>query len=78
MKLVFKKDEEAQITVLQKVDGNERDFSYVDMIKTLLKSQKLEEPEIADGFTEAEEKSINSMVRHINEKLESIALEETE
>ena len=77
MKLVFRKDEQAQITVLQKVKGEEKDFSYVDMIKSLLKSQKLDEPEIADGFTEAEGKSIHSMVRHINEKLASIAVEET-
>lgn len=77
MKLVFRKDEEAQITVLQRVGGKEKSFSYVDMINSLLKSQELDEPEIADGFTEAEKKSINSMVRLINEKLASIALEES-
>lgn len=77
MKLVFKKDDNAQIIVLHKVGSEERDFDYVDMINHLLTSNKLEEPEISDGFTEAEKGSIDSMVHHINEKLASIATENT-
>ena len=61
MRLVFKKDEESQISVFQNVDGREQDFSYVDMIKALIKSRKMGDPEIAEGFTEAEIKSINSI-----------------
>ena len=75
MKLVFRKDENAQIIVLHKTGSEERDFAYVDMINCLLKSNKLEKPEISDGFTEAEKKSINSMVHHINEQLASVATE---
>lgn len=69
MKLVFKKDEECQITVLQVVNGQERNFSYVDMIKALIESKKMDVPEIPDGFTEAEIKSINSMVTYINKEI---------
>lgn len=66
MKIVFKKNEESQISVVQKIDGREQDFVYVDMIKTLVASKKMEDPEIIGKFTEAEIKSINSMVALIN------------
>lgn len=69
MKLVFKKNEESQISVFQNVDGSEQDFSYVDMIKALIESRKMEAPEISKGFTEAEIKSINSMVTFINREI---------
>ena len=72
MKLVFKKDDEHQINVLHEVDGKQKDFSYVDMIKALIDSRKLEEPEISDGFTEAEIKSIKSMVTLINDEISAI------
>ncbi len=66
MKLLFKKDENSEISVVQKIDNQETDFSYVDMIKTLIKSKVMEPPEISDGFTEEEKNSIKSMVKHIN------------
>ena len=66
MKLVFKKDEDSQINVFQNVDGQVIDFSYVYMIKALISSKEMEEPEISDGFSEAEISSINSMVKYIN------------
>lgn len=69
MKLVFKKAEDAQISVFQVVDGHELDFSYADMIKTLIKSKKMETPDILDGFSEAEVKSIKSMVKYINKAI---------
>jgi len=69
MRLVFKKNEESQISVFQKVDDREQDFIYVDMIKALIASRKMEDPEISEGFTEAETKSINSMVAFINKEI---------
>ena len=72
MKLVFKKNEENQISVLQKVDGREQDFIYVDMIKALIKSRKMEIPEISKGFSEAEIKSIKSMVTFINKQVSAV------
>jgi len=69
MKLLFKKNEENQISVFQKVDGGEQDFVYVDMIKALIVSRKMEDPEISGRFTEAEIKSINSMVALINKAI---------
>jgi methionine synthase II (cobalamin-independent) len=72
MKLVFKKDEEHLISVFQEVDGKQLSFSYVDMIKALIKSKQLDEPEISEGFTDAETKSIKSMVTLINKEVSAI------
>ena len=72
MKLVFKKDKEHQISVFHEVDGKQRDFSYVDMIKALIESRKLDEPSISEGFTEAEIKSIKSMVNRINKQISAV------
>ncbi len=69
MKLLFKKDEDSQISVFQIVDGREQDFSYVDMIKALAESKVMEEPDVSEGFTDAEIKSINSMVTFINKEI---------
>ena len=69
MKLVFKKDEDSQISVFQVVSGNEQDFSYVDMIKALIESKEMEEPEISESFTDDETKSIKSMVTFINKEI---------
>jgi len=72
MKLVFKKDKGHQISVLQEVAGKQLDFNYVDMIKALIKSRKLDAPEISEGFTEAEIKSIKSMVDRINKQISAM------
>jgi len=69
MKLVFKKDEEHQINVFHEVDGKQQDFSYVDMIKSLIESRELEKPDISDGFTDPEINSIKRMVSLINEEI---------
>jgi len=67
MKLIFKKDDEEQISVLQLAEGEERPFSYSEMISTLIKSRRLETPETSGDFTDEEKKSIDSMVERINE-----------
>ena len=69
MKLIFKKDGGNQISVSQVVDECKQEFSYVDMIKALIASKEMEEPEISEDFTAAEIKSINSMVKFINKEI---------
>lgn len=66
MRLVFKKDNDAQINVFLEIDGQERIFSYIDMIKGLIESKNMEDPEIIGGFSEAEKNSIGSMVMYLN------------
>lgn len=69
MKLIFKKDEDSQISVFQYVGGQEIDFSYVDMIKALIEAKEMQEPVISGEFTGAEIKSIKSMVTFINKEI---------
>jgi len=66
MKLVFRKNEQEEITVLQSFDDDERKFIYTDMIKVLLENGELEAPVIEGDFTEEETRSINNMVSEIN------------
>jgi hypothetical protein len=66
MKLIFRKNEQEEITVLQSFDGAERNFIYVDMIKGLLKDGELEDPVIEGDFTSEEISSIRNMVSGIN------------
>ena len=70
MKLIFKKDEKSQISVVQDIDGQEKEFSYVDMIRSLIGSRKMEEPDISEDFTAAETISIKRMVEFINKEIE--------
>jgi hypothetical protein len=69
MKLIFKKGEDAETSVFKKVGDQEIDFSYVDMIKALIDSKEMTEPDILGDFTDAEKKSINSMVTLINKEI---------
>lgn len=66
MKLVFRKNDQEEITVLQSYDGDERAFAYTDMIKALLKDGELEVSVLEGSFTEEEQRSINNMVNEIN------------
>lgn len=66
MKLVFRKNDQEEITVIQSFDGDERNFIYTDMIKVLLKDGELETPAIEGDFTAEEKRSINNMVSEIN------------
>jgi hypothetical protein len=77
MKLIFKKNEKSEISVTQAIDGNEAPFSYVEMIKELIKAKKMDEPDISAGFTTAEVNSINSMVSFINKDISEKEEEQT-
>ena len=69
MKLVFKKGEDHQISVFREINGSQEEFSYVEMIKELIDSKELEEPDISEGFSDAEISSIKSMVNFINKEI---------
>ncbi|MDD2324500.1 MAG: hypothetical protein PHW63_00590 [Alphaproteobacteria bacterium] len=66
MKLVFSKNEELEISVHKLVAGEKTAFSYTDMIKDLINTRRLDEPELEGKFTDTEKESIISMVEHIN------------
>lgn len=69
MKLIFRKNEASEISVTQKDAEAEIAFSYVDMIKELIASPVMEEPEVLGNFTEAERGSIKSMTTFINQAI---------
>ena len=66
MKLVFNKNDELEISVIQKNGNEEKEFNYVEMIKDLINTKSLEEPEMVGDFTESEIGSIKTMIKHIN------------
>lgn len=66
MKLVFRKNDQEEITVIQSFDGDERNFIYTDMINVLLANGELEAPVVEGDFTVEEMRSINNMVSEIN------------
>lgn len=72
MKLIFKKDDDSNISVFHEKGRVEVEFSYVEMIKKLIETKKLKAPAIEGDFSGAEKKSINSMVKHINDELKSL------
>lgn len=69
MKLVFRKSEALEISVNKKSGDSESGFSYIEMIKELINTQKLDPPDLEGDFSEAEKASINSMVEHINDEV---------
>ena len=78
MKLVFTKNDENEISVLSESTEGRIKFNYVEMIKNLITSKKLDEPTIEGDFSEAEKSSISSMVAHINNEVEDFYREDDE
>jgi hypothetical protein len=76
MKLIFTKDDDHQVTVIQEKGGEQKAFSYVDMIRALLDEGALEPTELNGDFTDPERRSINRMVGLINEAIESVGEED--
>ena len=76
MKIIFKKSKEDEISVSVKDGDKEKEFKYIDMIKSLIVSKKLNQPEIHGDFTESEVKSIKSMIKFINDEVDEFYKEE--
>lgn len=69
MKIQFKKNENNDISVVEICEGVEKEFSYVEMIKSLIDGKSLETEKISDKFSEPEKKSIGSMIQLINNEI---------
>lgn len=76
MKLIFKKNEQSEITVMQKTGGSEVEFDYVNMVKKLINDKSLEKPEIVGDFSESEKESIIAMVADINSEVNKFYTED--
>jgi len=70
MKICFKKNEENEVSVVQIEDEKEIEFKYVNMIKHLIKKDKLEEPITQGEFSDAEVESIRRMTQLINQEVD--------
>jgi hypothetical protein len=70
MKICFKKNEENEVSVVQIEDEKEVEFKYVNMIKNLIKKEKLEEPITQGEFSDAEVESIRRMTQLINQEVD--------
>ena len=75
MQLIFEKDEDAQVVVRLKFGDEEIKFAYVEMIKALIADGKMEDPKLTGEFTPSEVKSINDMVKYLNDELSAEELE---
>ena len=67
MKLLFEKKDPQTIVVKISHEGKIQNFEYITMLKWLLDCGLLDDSELTGDFSEAEKKSIASMVRRLNE-----------
>lgn len=70
MKICFKKNKENEVSVVQIEGSKEIEFKYVNMIKNLIKKDKLEEPTTQGEFSDAEVESIRRMASLINQEVD--------
>ena len=70
MKICFKKNKENEVSVVQIEGKKEIEFKYVNMIKNLIKKNKLEEPTTQGEFSDAEVESIRRMANLINQEVD--------
>jgi len=70
MKICFKKNKENEVSVVQIEGSKEIEFKYVNMIKNLIKKDKIEEPTTQGEFSDAEVESIRRMASLINQEVD--------
>lgn len=66
MRLVFRKNDKHEISVVSKGGDVETEFNYIRMVKKLIDTKQLEAPEFDGEFSESEKESVRSMIYHIN------------
>lgn len=67
MKLIFEKDAEKNLQVKIRDGLAEKEFSYIDMIKSLRDNNVFDASEFDANITEDEQDRVNSMLLKINE-----------
>ncbi|MCP3945176.1 MAG: hypothetical protein GY710_27360 [Desulfobacteraceae bacterium] len=65
MKLIFRKKNDNDMTILIHDGIEEKKFSYIDMVKSLLQNNHFEESEFSEAITDKEKESINKMLADI-------------
>lgn len=77
MKLIFRKNE-GEMEVLIRTGTAEDEFSYVEMIKSLIENNKFEDTEFDVSITDKEKESINELLSKINHTVEENSKERIE
>lgn len=75
MKLIFKKEENQNIQIQLVTGTSTIDFTYIEMIKDLIKNNEIETPIFEGDISEEEKDRLNAMLKKISE---SIIEKETE
>ena len=65
MKWILKKQDEDCIIKVSE-NEEEKDFSYIEMIKGLYLKQKLDEPDYEGDFSDDEKESVQELIKEIN------------
>jgi len=76
MKLIFEKGEEKNLQVKIRDGLAEKEFSYIDMIKSLRDNNVFDTSEFDENITDDEQERINSMLLKINEVITEKEVEE--
>ena len=66
MRWIFAKENEECNVKLQKTDGTNIDFSYIEMIKELYEEKRIDLAEFKGDFSESEKESVNLLIEEIN------------
>ncbi len=69
MKLIFSKSKESELTVKLAIGTIAEDFSYIEMVKQLLKKNKFEDNQYS-GLSSEEKSKIEEMLKKINQAVE--------
>lgn len=69
MKLHFSKDDQDEIVVEMSTSNIQEDFSYVEMIKTLLENNTFDSTEFSGDFSDEEKSRIENMLNSINDSI---------
>jgi hypothetical protein len=78
MKLKFSKRDDGEVVVEQTSKSGMQQFTYINLIKSLIFEGKLEESEIVGEFSEPEITSIKSMTGFINKEVDDFEKSNTD
>lgn len=66
MKLIFKKDQDESMSLKIRENLSEKEFSYIEMIKSLRDKNVFEDSEYSDNISQDEKDRVDGMLARIN------------
>lgn len=71
MEWILRKDKDNCSIKIKKSNGEEDDFSYIEMIKALYEKEKIEPANYEGEFSDKEKESINELISDINDHVQN-------